>query len=314
MRFPHKVVDLWTPDDLDIQIIKAMASPHSFQWDVRISYANVAKGLSIDEETVRNRLRRMNEVGFLQGWQLIVNPVLLGREAAVVELSVGDSVSKTEAISRLNLLEGVTLIEDFYGKDLAVHILYENDDRLTRQVQLVASICDCPTPVSWRLGFPPCRLAPTKTDWRIIQELRGDARGRLSDVARRLHISTRTVKRRMEHLVNGNAFYLDPLLNVGKVGGVRCRFWIVCEANRKQSVDAKVLSQLSRIISTHTAPPEHSVFVVHCANASEVQDISQWLGKLEGVKEVRSNIDVEHIHVQRWLIGEIENRLSVRAS
>ncbi len=84
--------------------------------------------------------------------------------------------------------------------------------------------------------------------------------------------------------------------------------------NKKKTVDAKILSQLSRIISTHTAPLEHSVFVVHCANASEVQDISQWLGKLEGVKEVRSNIDVEHIHVQRWLIGEIENRLSVRAS
>jgi DNA-binding Lrp family transcriptional regulator len=231
-----------------------------------------------------------------------------------VELRVGESASKAEAISRLSLLEGVTLIEDFYGRDLAVHILYENEDRLKRQVQLVASICRCPTPVSWRLGFPQCELAPTRTDWRIIQELRGDARGRLSDVARRLRISTRTVKRRMEHLINGNAFYLDPLLNVGKVGGVRCRFWIVCEANKKKTVDAKILSQLSRIISTHTAPLEHSVFVVHCANASEVQDISQWLGKLEGVKEVRSNIDVEHIHVQRWLIGEIENRLSVRAS
>jgi len=301
---------MWSPDDLDIRIIKAMASPHSFQWDVRISYAHVAKGLAIDEETVRSRLRRMNEVGFLQGWQLILNPILLGRKAAVLELRVGDSESKTEVISRLRLLDGVALIDDFYGSELAVHLLYEDEGALTRQVQLIASLCGCPTPVWGKLGFPPCELILTKTDWQIIQALRSNARGRLSDVARSLQLSTRTVKRHMKHLVEGNAFYLDPLLNLEKVGGVRCRFWVVCEASKKQAVDAKVLSRLSRIISTHTAPQEYSLFVVHCANASEVQEISQWLGKLDGVREVRSNIDVEHIHVQGWLAGEIERRLS----
>jgi len=304
---------MWSPDDLDIRIIKAMASPHSFQWDVRISYANVAEGLAVDEETVRNRLRHMNDVGFLEGWQLILNPILLGWEAAVVELRVGESLSKTEAISRLRLVERVTLINDFYDRELAVHLLYENDSSMKKQVNLIASLCSCPDPVWWKLGFPPCTLVPTKTDWRIINELRADARGSLSDVARKLKLSTRTVKRRMSHLADGNAFYLDPLLNVGKVGGVRCRFWVVCEANKKQAVDAKVLSVLNRIISTHTAPQEYSLFVVHCANASEVQEISQWIGKLDGVREVRSNIDVEHIHLPEWVDREIERRLSAPA-
>jgi len=304
---------MWSPDDLDIRIIKAMTSPHSFQWDVRISYANVAKGLAIDEQTVRNRLRHMNDVGFLQGWQLILNPILLAWEAAVVELRVGESVSKKEVISRLRLLERVTLIEDFYDRELAVHILYENESAVKKQVKLIASLCGCPAPVWWKLGFPPCTLIPTKTDWRIIQELQANARGSLSDVARKLKLSTRTVKRRMSHLAEGNAFYLDPLLNVGKVGGVRCRFWVVCEASKKQAVDAKILSVLTRIISTHTAPEEHSLFVVHCANASEVQEISQWLGKLDGVKEVRSNIDVEHVHLSEWVDREIERRLSTPA-
>lgn len=290
-----------------------MASPHSFQWDVRISYANVAKDLAIDEETVRNRLRRMSEAGFLQGWQLILNPILLGREAAIVELEVNGPETKAEVIPRLGSLEGVTLINDFYGSELAVHLLYESEDALTRQVQLIASLCRCPTPVWWRLGFPSCELTPTKADWRIVQALRMNARGSLSDVAHSLQLSPRTVKRRMKRMVEGNAFYLDPLLNVGMVGGVRCRFWIVCDAGKKQAVDAKVMSTLKRIISTHTAPQEYSLFVVHCANASELQEISLWLRKQDGVKEVRSNIDVEHVHVQGWIAGEIEKRLSTPA-
>lgn len=305
---------MWSPDDLDIRIIKAMASPSSFQWDPRISYARVAKGLGIDEETVRNRLRRMNDAGFLEGWQLILNPILLGRMAAIVELRVSDSESKTEAISRLRLLEGVTLINDFYGNELAVQVLYENEGTLTREVQLIASLCGCPTPVWWRLGFPRCELRPTKTDWRVIQALLTNARGRLSDVAQSLQLSNRTVKRRMQHLIDGNAFYLDPILNVAKVGGVRCRFWITCETSKKRAADAEVLSGLKRIISTHTAPQEYSLFVVHCANAGEVQEISQWLRKLDGVKEVRSNIEVEHIRVLGWLTGEIEKRSSMPAS
>ena len=111
---------MWTPDDLDIRIIKALASPSSFQWDVRISYAHVAAGLHVDEETVRHRLKHMNDVRFLRGWQLMLNPALLGREAAMVELRVSDSESKPEVISRLKLLEGVMLIDDLYGKELAV--------------------------------------------------------------------------------------------------------------------------------------------------------------------------------------------------
>jgi len=305
---------MWTPDDLDIRIVRALASPSSFQWDVRVSYAHVAEGLGVDEETVRNRLRRMNDVRFLRGWELVLNPGLLGREAALVELHVEDPESKPEVISRLRLLEGVTLIDDFYGNELAVLTLYENTATLGRQVRLFASLCGSPTPISWRLSFPPCELTPTETDWRIIQALRRTGRARLSDIAGPLRLSTRTVKRRLTHLVDGNAFYLDPILDVGKVGGVRCRFWVTSEASWKHAVDKAILSKLPRIISTHTAPQEYSLFVSHLANASEVQEKVLWMKQLGGVREVRATIEVEHIHVQEWLEGEIKKRLSPRAS
>jgi DNA-binding Lrp family transcriptional regulator len=305
---------MWTPDDLDIRIIRALASPHSFQWDVRISYAHIAGGLKVDEETVRNRLKRMNDAQFLQGWQLILNPVLLGREAAIVELRVAETESKREVIAQLKLIEGVMLVDDFYGRELAVLTLYESAAGLERQVELCASLCRCPTPISWRLGFPPCEIMPTKTDWRIIQALRKTGRARLSDVASSLGLSTRTVKRRLISLVESNAFYLDPVLDLSKVGGVRCRFWVTSEMSRKHAIDKAIVAGLPRIISTHTAPEEHSLFIAHLSNASEIHDILQWMKKISGVIEVRSAIEVEHIHVQDWLEGEIHRRLTAPAS
>jgi DNA-binding Lrp family transcriptional regulator len=192
--------------------------------------------------------------------------------------------------------------------------LYENPSTLERQVRLFASLCGGPTPVSWKLGFPPCELTPTRTDWQIIQALRRDGRGRLSDVARSLRLSTRTVKRRMINLVDGNAFYLDPLLDLGMVGGVRCRFWVTSEASWKHAVDKTILSGLPRIISTHTAPQEYSLFVAHLSNVSEVQERLLWMKQLGGVREVRATIEVEQIHVQEWVGGEIEKRLSTLAT
>jgi DNA-binding Lrp family transcriptional regulator len=274
----------------------------------------VAEGLGVDEETVRNRLGRMTEVQFLRGWQLILNPSLVGREAAIVELRVGESESKADVISRLKLLEGVILIDDLYGKELAVLTLYENPSTLERQVRLFSSLCSDPTPVSWKLGFPPCELTPTETDWRIIQALRTTGRAKFSDVARSLRLSTRTVKRRMVELVDGNAFYLDPILDLGAVGGVRCRFWVTSEASWKHAVDKAILSGLQRIIFTHTAPLEYSLFIAHLSNVSEIQAMLVWMKQLGGVREVRSTIELQHIHVQEWVVGEIERRLTARAS
>jgi len=301
---------MWTPDDLDIRIVRALASPHSFQWDVRISHARVAERVGVDEETVRCRLRRMTDVGFLERWQLIVNPGLLGREAAIVELRVGDQESKRESIARLKLLDGVILIDDLYGTDLAVLTLYKGRAALERQVRLFGSLCGCRNPISWRLGFPPCELTLTRTDWRIIQALRREGRGRLADVAHTLQLSTRTVKRRMIRMVEGNAFYLDPILNLGKVGGVRCRLLVTSQASRKQAVDKAILAGLERIVSTNTAPKEFSLFVAHLSNVGEIEPLIRWVRALKGVTAIRATIEVEHIHVEPWLEGEIKSRLT----
>ena len=305
---------MWTPDDLDVQILRTLASPKSFQWDVRIPYSAVAEGLDVDEETVRNRLQFMEDTKFLRGWQLVLNPALLGRKSAIVELSVAAAESKATTISRLKLVEGVMLVDDLYGREVSVTTMYESTAGLQAQVELFTSLCRCTNTVSWELGFPPCDLVPTDTDWRIIQILRRSGRASVADVARGLGLSTRTVHRRLNALVEGNAFYLDPMLDLSNVGGVRCRLWIACQADRKRAVDEEILSKFPRIITTHTAPATNSLFVGHLSNAGAVQDLVKWVSGLEGVVEARTTIEVEHIHVQDWVEREIEKHLMVAAA
>ena len=78
-------------------------------------------------------------------------------------------------------------------------------------------------------------------------------------------------------------------------------------------MDKAILAGLPRIISTHTAPQEYSLFVAHLSNLREVDERLLWMKQLGGVTEVRSTIETEHIHVQEWLEGQIERRLSTPA-
>jgi len=64
---------LYRPDRLDAGILRELQNPAS-RWNVRKSFARIAKRLQVDEETVRRRVDRMEALGVVQGWTIIPNP------------------------------------------------------------------------------------------------------------------------------------------------------------------------------------------------------------------------------------------------
>ena len=90
-------------DDLQFKILRELTSPNWISWDRRQSYASLGRKLGADEEAVRIRLKRLSESGFLHGWQLIINPHLIGLELGSVMLDSFDNSTKAkdEIISQL---------------------------------------------------------------------------------------------------------------------------------------------------------------------------------------------------------------------
>ena len=297
-------------DNLQVRIMKELMSPGSFQWNVRQSYARIAEKLGVDEETVRNRIARAQKTGFLGGWRPVLNPHLIGRESAGIDLEVNDETGKPNAISQIKLIDGVVFVLEFHGKGLQVLLYYENEQDLARKIQLITSICRSKDPVYWKGGLPPCELNLKKTDWEIVKALRRDARRSPSDVGREVGVSTRTVKRRLTLMTNGRAFFVLLLLDFGKAQGVNCRFIIFGEdENSKNTLDKQVMSRLS-VFFSHTTTKNLSVYSAVFSNLSEAEDALQWIKRLDGVKEARMGIMKEFTLVNEWLDQEIEKRLA----
>ena len=297
-------------DDLDVRIIKELASPSSPQWNIRQTYSNIAKKLGVDEETVRRRLKRAEARGVVPGWRMMVNPHLLGCECASLDLEVGDQEEKHRAIYEIKLVDGTIKILDFRGRGLQVTLYHENVESLRRKTELIASICRSSKPTVWELNFPQTNVRITRTDWQIVDALLDDARKSLETVSKSIGISVRTVERRMASLRGGYAVYLQGAPNFKMFAGLSCVFLVFCpDAKRKGSVDRTILSKIHRTELANTGSRRYSTFVTAFDNLSEADDTVEWITNLDGVKNVKMSIMKELIIVQDWLKDEIRRRM-----
>ncbi len=299
-------------DDLDVKIIRELGSPSSPQWNVRESYANISRKLGVDEDTVRTRVKRATERGFLPPWRLAVNPRLLGCEAASLELEVAIEEKKAEAISQIRLVDGVTRIFDYRGRGLMV-TLYSEEEALPRRIQLIESICGSPKSVIWRSKFPRPEVHMKKIDWRIVNDMKDDARKDLHEVAKSLGVSTRTVQRRLAAMTEGKAVYLIGAPNVETLGGLLCCFVVFCPDHlRKREVDSEIHSKFSRLGLSDMSPEEHSIFGMPCQNLAEADSALDSLKSIDGVEKADMRVMKQVILVQDWLKSETEKRASGR--
>lgn len=81
-------------------------------------------------------------------------------------MEVDEEEKKAKAISQIKLVDGVTRIFDYRGKDLLV-TLYSEEGSLSRKIQLIESICGKSKSVLWKSRFPRPGVGMRKIDGRL---------------------------------------------------------------------------------------------------------------------------------------------------
>ena len=294
-------------DDLDMRIIRELGG--SPQWSVRESYSSISRKLGVDEETVRMRVNRAKERGFIPAWRMMVNPLLIDCQRANLELEARDEQHKADAVSKAKAVDGVIAIVDFRGKEISVLMCYEDDESLARRVKLIESICGSPRLALWNSLFPRPDVRMSHLDWRIVDSMREDAWRDLEDVARSLGVSARTVQRRLSAMKDGRAVYLLRPPNVSVVGGLMCNFLVFCsDPKKKRAADSVILSTFSRMGASDTSGEQFSTFGISCGNFAEADAVTKRLKAVDGVQSVRMRIVNEITVVEDWIRDQIAMR------
>lgn len=278
------------------------------QWNVRESYSSISRRLGVDEETVRMRVNRAKEHGFIPAWRMMVNPLLIDCRQANLELEVKDEQGKVNAIAKTKAVDGVIAIVDFRGKEISVLMHYEDDQSLSRRVQLIESVCESGKSALWDSLFPRPDVRMSRLDWRIIAAMWEDAWKDLEEVARLLGVSARTVQRRLTAMREGKAVYLLRPPNVSVVGGLMCNFLVCSDPKKKRAADSLILSTFSRIGASDTSGEQFSTFGISCGNFAEADKVTERLKAADGVKSVRMRVVNEIAVVGDWLRDQIAMR------
>jgi DNA-binding Lrp family transcriptional regulator len=297
------------PGDLDNRIAKEIGNPQSLQWNVRESYASIARRIGVDEETVRKRIKRAEKAGSVVRWRVFVAPNLIGCVDVYADLEVGDSKEKADVVSQLKHVDGVINILDFEGRGLFILFDSAPGDPLARKLERIGGICGVEEFTTWNGVVPACDLKLSQTDWRIVWTIRNEPRKNLSQVAREAGVTVRTVNRRLSLLTEHRAIFLLGRPDFGRAPGVSANFLVhVTDPAAKASVADKIGSRFQTVVFGAPIAPRLLFYNIVFENLTQTNRAADWIRGLEGVQGARLAIMKELTLVTDWIDGQIRKR------
>ena len=235
-------------DSVDVRVFCEMAfrNPRYHELgDRRPSLAEIGKKLRLDEKTVRARVSRMEDSGFIKYYQASPNLGLFGMHT--VSLYRFEALNLSTKFAVIEGLGGVPrLVEssDYLGPYLTASIAGATHEETKREADGLTNRFELSTVY---LGSTSVRQVPAHLDgldWQIVKGLRYDARTSDKDLAARLAVTVRMVGYRVSKLLNSGAIEIRAVINPQKQAGLVFYELEVFTHPRRQE-------QVSRWLSRH---------------------------------------------------------------
>jgi Lrp/AsnC family transcriptional regulator for asnA, asnC and gidA len=114
-------------DRLDIRILNIM------QMDSRTSYREIARRTGVSDATVRDRVNKMQENGWIEGFVTIVNPTKVGKEVTCLMNLKIDPQNFQNIISQLKEIREIKMIFELAEKNITIIMVILEDKEELRQ-------------------------------------------------------------------------------------------------------------------------------------------------------------------------------------
>ncbi len=285
-------------DKLDIKILRELVQgqAYPYQTDFRRSFREIGKKFQVDEDTVKNRVDRLRKLGLWEGSWLLVNPNLLGLSGVTFAFDVPPE-SKDDLIPKLRLIEDVRLIKNYYGSLIGMHLCCESEQSIKKRVELVSRVSNTEKMLTASVPYPKCEISLSKTDWEIVRNIERNPRKSYSEISKELSVSSKTVKRRLERMVEGKALFVGWSANLEAFeGAILADLRVIHDSQElRGEVDRKIISRLEDYLY-YSGPWEgFSIFPLILPSVSKMQEIVKWAKEQRGVGNARIDILLERI-------------------
>jgi len=102
---------LYELDKLDKQILEIL------QTDGRATHVNIAQKLGVGHTRIRDRILRMEEAGVIKGYQVVINPAVLGQGIlCIVQLKADQRMNFDELVDQLLQIDEIVEVTNLTGE------------------------------------------------------------------------------------------------------------------------------------------------------------------------------------------------------
>ncbi len=285
----------------------------------RISPTEIGKNLGLDEKTVRLRVKKMEDEGFIKYYQALPNLSLLGiRSISLYSFEAADIPSKHEAIEYLRNSPWIMEMVDTLGPIFTAVMAGFSSEEIQKTANEITDKLRLKR--QWKISdrnVATTTLSPSNLDWLIMRRLRYDALCPIKDVAEALSVTYKMVDHRISKLLESRALFIRAMIDVQQQRGIIFYILSLVVDEAKQSRIMMDLQETYREKLWFFTTLRGGFLLVNlfAFTSGEPEEALMNTLKLEGVKQRSLLILKEWIEPERpnWTDKLIEGNIAVAA-
>jgi len=213
--------------------------------DRRVSPLAIGRKLGLDEKTVRVRVKKMEDDGFIKYYQAMPSLALFQlKNMNTYRFEALNIATKHRVIQYIQELPFIVEAIDYLGQILSVSISGTSSEEIDQVASGLANRFEL---YKWILGSRIMKESVSvadRLDWQIIQELRYDALSGVKELSESLSMTPRMVEYRIKKLLGSGMLLVRAITNSQKQQGL---IFYELEMSVDETKQYEVIKRLSEI-------------------------------------------------------------------
>ena len=306
-------------DAIDIRILRIMGlRPYGqLPQDMKVFKPSfIAKKIGLEPKTVKVRIKRLKETGFISFYQLYPNFKHLEVNGSAYLFNVKDPEQKPKTIKRIEMVSELLEAHDFLGKELCIDLGYHSSYDLDKKIRLLCEFTGDARPICfYHRHMPTVNRKLSFLDWRIIKALRYNALQSPSNLAAQLKISPKTAKRKIERMSMEGSFFIVPALDLSKATGlVLFEMLVYTNSSADNSSIQRILEATKDYYVYHYIPASSVLgnfdLILFVDSIGKIEELRQKVNKINGVAKTNALIFQGWHDFTGWIDSAIEQKIN----
>ncbi|MFW9782597.1 MAG: winged helix-turn-helix transcriptional regulator [Candidatus Heimdallarchaeota archaeon] len=285
-------------DEIDFLILKKLFE------NSRLTYRDLADVCDLSVSATHKRIKKLEEDGIIEVYIARPSPIAL-KYLLVVIFGTSDAKSMDSVSRELGQHENISFVGIAGAKSLYVNIFLRNLSELQELSTYVSKIAKISTPRVGIVNLPyittPEQL--TKIDYKILKTLNKDARKPIVDIADDVGISAKTVKKRIDRMIENNLVTFSIQWKIWYASFITVFRIMLNEGTNISStiqyLNQKYAKNVYKCIS-YSNIPNMVTFEILTKHAKESQKIQEEL-QTEGFKNITPYVGISGEYYDNWL-------------